>query len=478
MFFRLRIGRLLGGCLFVLGLLDSYSRQAALGRRHYAFLAVLLGAVGWCIAALIGTWRSARARASPPGFPPLDLAVAVLDIGILSWGAAYFLSSVDDPASAGRIFDLNLFGSVTPSAVLVEWIALLALTLAGGILVFPRLPTRYANPAVACGAVIAVMLAGEGAARVKALVAPTTEGFPTSSSALWFRRYVRLNRDGFRDGPHASSPEPGTRRLLVIGDSYAFGTGIKRLEGRFGEQLGTKLAAATGERWEIINASQGGANTLDEIALLQRMLSYRPDIVVLVYVFNDIEYLRHINPRMAAFDASTILRRLYPVRVMFLNSYLFQELYVRVRFLSWLRASLAMNQDAYADSAMLAVHLKDVGRFVALAQQGGALVGIVPFDHSGTLAGALGSANRHRYDTFVSRARAVGLPVWPVNGAFERFDFSALIVNKLDVHPNELANRLAAENVAPQVVATLERERSAIRPRSKLTQAGGAGPGR
>src|SRR5690349_17479489 len=86
--------------------------------------------------------------------------------------------------------------------------------------------------------------------------------------------------------------------------------------------------------------------------------------------------------------------------------------------------------------------------------------------------GALGGANRHRYDTFVSRARAVGVPVWPVNGAFDGFDFSALIVNKLDVHPNELANRLAAENAAPQIVATLERERLSIRLRGTLTHTG------
>jgi hypothetical protein len=470
MFFRLRAGRLLGLSFFLLGLVTyhSYSRHPVLGRWSYPFFAALLGAIGLWIAELIRTWRSGRALASCPSPGAVDLAAALLDIGALGWGVAYLLNSLATPAAAGRIVDLNLFGSVTPVAALVDWFVLVALALACGILVFRRLPTRYANPAVACGAVIVFALAGEGAARVKAIVAPATNGFPTYSGALWYRRYVRFNSDGFRDSPHAPSAEPGTRRLLVIGDSFAFGTGIERVEDRLGEQLGAKLAALTGAHWEVINASRGDLNTLDEIGLLQRTLRYRPDLVILVYVFNDIDYLRPVTQRGVVTEPKTVFQRLHPARLLFVNSYLFQELYVRARLLAQGRASRAARGNAYGDSAVLARHLKDLGRFVALARQAGAVVGIVPFDHTVALGGVI----RRSHDTFVNRARMVGLPVWPVDVAFGGSEFSALTVNRLDWHPNELADRLAAERVAEQAVATLERERPSTHLRGKLTRAG------
>lgn len=454
MLLSLRLPRLFGLSLLVLSLLTyhSYTRHPVLGRWSYPFFAALLAVVGLWLATLVTTWRRAHARTHTPGPAPSS---ALLDLGVLSWGVAYLLSALDTPAAAARILDLDFFGSAIPSAALLEWIALVAIALAGGIVVVRRVRAPYANPAVSCGAVICLALAGEGVARAKAVVAPATEGFPTSSTALWYRRYVRLNGDGFRDRPHAVSPEPGTRRLLAIGDSYAFGAGIERLEDRFGEQLGAMLAAGTGERWEVINASQGDLHTLQEIALLQRVVPCRPDVVVLVYVFNDIDYLRPVTERTVLTEAPrTLFQRLHPVRLLFKNSYLFQELYVRARQLGWRRATQAGEVvDPYADSALLARHLDDLSRFVALARQTGAVVGIVPFDHAVTLSAAI----RRRYTTFVTRARTGGLPIWSLDGAFDGVGFSQLTVNSLDGHPNGLANRLAAEAVVEQVTAALRR---------------------
>jgi hypothetical protein len=458
---RLGLGRLLGLSLLLVSLLTyhSYTRHPVLGRWSYPFFAALLAVVGLWLAMLVSTWRRVHVRTHTPG--PVASA-ALLDLGVLSWGVAYLLSALETPPAAARILDLDFFGSAIPAAALLEWIALLAIALAGGIVVGRRLPARYANPALSCGAVICLALVGEGVARVKAVVAPATEGFPTASGALWYRRHVRLNRDGFRDRPHAVSPEAGSHRLLAIGDSYAFGVGIERLEDRFGEQLGAMLATGTGERWEVINASQGDLHTLQEIALLQRVLPCGPDVIVLVYVFNDIDYLRPVTERTVLTEAPrTLLQRLHPVRLLFENSYLFQELYVRVRLLGWRRAAQAGDLvDAYADSALLARHIDDLGRFVSLARQTGAVVGIVPFDHAVTLSAAI----RRRYQTFVSRARTGGLPIWSLDGAFNGVEFSQLTVNSLDGHPNPLANRLAAAAVVEQVTAARRRERPGSRP--------------
>lgn len=389
--------------------------------------------------------------------PSLPDAAAWVDLAVLIWGAAYLTSALDGPRAAARILDLNLVGSVTPAAALLEWGALVAGSIAAGLFAFRTVPTRWVNPTASVAALVALAVFGEGLARLKTSVAPATQGFPTYSDALWYRRHVRLNGEGFRDRERAAVPEPGRRRLLVIGDSYAFGVGIERLDDRFGEQLGARLATATGERWEVVNASHPDVHTLQEIALLRRMLPTDPDIVILVYVFNDIDYLRPVTERTVVTEAPrTLLQRLHPARVLFTNSYLYQELYVRVRLLAWRRTARAGRLgDAYADSVLIDRHLADLARFVSLARGGGAVVGIVPFDHAVTL----GPAFRDRYDTFVRRARAAGLPVWPVGAAFARHEFSQLTVNGLDGHPNGLAEGLAAEAVVGPLIAALGGER-------------------
>ena len=431
----------------------SYASRPVLGRWSYPFLAVVLGAAGVWLAALVATARAGWRRAGRPVREPA--AAALLDLALLTWGMAYLVGTVDAPATAARILDVDLFGSVSPLAALLEWVALAALAAAAGSLVLHRLAPEWANPALSLAALVVLTVAGEGVARVKVVAVPATAGFPTYSDALWYRRHVQLNREGFRDREHAALPEPGTRRCLVVGDSYAFGVGIDRIDDRFGEQLGTRLEAVTGARWEVINASRPDIHSLHEIALLQRMLPLRPDVVVLVYVFNDIDYLRPVTERTVVTEAPrTLLQRLHPVRVLFTNSYLFQELYMRVRLLAWRRAAQAGRiGDAYADSAALTAHIGDLARFVSLARGAGAVVGIVPFDHAATLVPAF----RSRDERFVSRARTAGLPVWPVDGAFAGLAFSQLTVNGLDGHPNELADRLAAEAVVGPLVAALER---------------------
>lgn len=165
----------------------------------------------------------------------------------------------------------------------------------------------------------ALVVVLEGGARLKAFVWPETHGFPTHSEALWWSRFVEFNRMGFRDVDHATE-SGGRPRLAVIGDSYALGWGI------------------------------------------------RPDLVVLVYVFNDIDYLRPVTRRsILAPSSNSLASTLHPGRVLFINSYMFQELYVRLRQMSF-RLAEPEADDTYSDSALLARHLDDLSGFVDAAR--------------------------------------------------------------------------------------------------------------
>jgi lysophospholipase L1-like esterase len=383
------------------------------------------------------------------------------DVAVLLWGVGYLWAAYDVPAHAAAIFELNVVGSTTPAAIVLYWCSL-ALVVVAWAFTLPRVPPAWQNVALSLLAVGAVAVLGEGAVRVRALVAPATQGFPTYTSALWDRRYVRLNSAGFRDTEHMVARAPGTKRVLLIGDSFAFGLGIPRTGDRMGERLAIALDGATGSVWEPINASHPDRSTLDEIALLDSTIRYRPDVVILVYVFNDIDYLYPVTKRTVLTEApETAWQRVHPVRLLFRNSFLFQELYVRLRAL---RSSLPGTQresDPYADSTLVQRHLRDVARFVDKAGQGGAVVGIVPFDPTV----AQSPAARTRYESFVGRAIAAGLPVWRVDSAFDGFSLSQLRVNRLDGHPNAVANQVVAARIERYIVQSLDAgDRASARP--------------
>ena len=86
----------------------------------------------------------------------------------------------------------------------------------------------------------------------------------------------------------------------------------------------------------MINASRPDTHTLEHIEFLRRMLQFQPEIVVLVYVFNDIDYLHSVTSRGGVAGSNFSL-----MRVLFLTSYLLQELYVRLRK----RGSTVANDD-------------------------------------------------------------------------------------------------------------------------------------
>jgi lysophospholipase L1-like esterase len=104
---------------------------------------------------------------------------------------------------------------------------------------------------------------------------------------------IRLNTQGYRDREYAFQKPEGAYRILVLGDSVAFGDGVP-VEETFSDQLENLLNRApelAGRRpIEVINTGIRGYNTYQELLLLKEEgLRYNPDLVLLCYVGNDAE---------------------------------------------------------------------------------------------------------------------------------------------------------------------------------------------
>lgn len=127
---------------------------------------------------------------------------------------------------------------------------------------------------------------------------------PGASGRVWGTD-LKINSQGFR-GP-APSSNPATQRVIVLGDSIAFGNNLP-LEDTFSFQLLQRLVSQ-GRDVEILNFAVGGYDTLQEVSLLEiRGLKYHPDLVVVAYCLNDIsiasvnlEHIQRMQPSHYSF---------------------------------------------------------------------------------------------------------------------------------------------------------------------------------
>jgi lysophospholipase L1-like esterase len=95
------------------------------------------------------------------------------------------------------------------------------------------------------------------------------------------------NEFGFNDRDHSHSREPGTTRILVLGDSFNWTFGP---DGNYVGVLGHLLTSAFPRRSiEVINAGYPQTHTGQELAVLRKFgMQYAPDVVVLgFFVGND-----------------------------------------------------------------------------------------------------------------------------------------------------------------------------------------------
>lgn len=148
-----------------------------------------------------------------------------------------------------------------------------------------RLRTFFINLALFLGALVLMGALSEAALRLFSPQHQTT-GYTPDARLLWRGRPgatvpggQHRNTLGFFDVEHRREKPPGTRRVLVLGDSFMEGLGVE-LEASFCRRL-ESLLNQKGEKWEVINGAIGGWGPDQEyLYLLDEGLAYGPDFVV------------------------------------------------------------------------------------------------------------------------------------------------------------------------------------------------------
>jgi len=115
----------------------------------------------------------------------------------------------------------------------------------------------------------------------------------------------RVNAQGFRANHDVQLEKRGKRRILLLGDSVAFGLGVD-YEDTFGQLIETQLTA-NGMPTEVLNLSVLGYKTSQEVRMLERRgWQLNPDAVILAFCLNDFD---DFSGELPLFDPSGRLPR-------------------------------------------------------------------------------------------------------------------------------------------------------------------------
>jgi len=108
-----------------------------------------------------------------------------------------------------------------------------------------------------------------------------------SAVELWRAQCWRTDASGYREQP-PSTWRVDSRRVLVLGDSFAAGLGICDPRDTFPWQLAQRLERHSPGAFRVNVAAKPGIDTRDELEIL-RSLPQQPHVLVLAYFGNDID---------------------------------------------------------------------------------------------------------------------------------------------------------------------------------------------
>jgi lysophospholipase L1-like esterase len=306
-----------------------------------------------------------------------------------------------------------------------------------------KVPTGWGRLAVGNALVLLclatpVLLAGETYFR---FFCDTTDSLAyTRISERWVQRHWHVNSAGCRDNvEYSPALAPGTRRLSFVGDSFTAGHGIKDVEDRFPNRL-----RRARPDWEVHVLAAVGLDTGGELALMKKAFAkgYQVDQVVLVYCLNDIGDL--MPPQADA--TGRVLAELDNSGWFTRNSYMLNLGYHHYKASRdpYLGNYCSFVREAYS-GALWEQQRERLKAFRDLVQDHGGHLAVVTFP----LLNALGPNYEYRFihDKLDQLWRELGVPQLDLLPVYEGLPPSQLTVNRYDAHPNERANRLAAEAI-------------------------------
>ena len=260
----------------------------------------------------------------------------------------------------------------------------------------------------------------------------------TLASRNWFKRYWIKNSLGYRDVEWTAQRLEGRTKIMVVGDSFVAGYGLKNKEDIFSYVLGQQL----GDDYAVMNVGRNGVNM--EGAIENALdYPYEPDIMILTIYVNDIDGTAPdkgaSHPPALQVDVPALLAPLVE------NSYAANFFYWRMYRLGakeWDNTYWNWLLSRYDDPEIWQAYREQLLLINAYMTKNNKKLIVVVFPHLTAVEESRPFTSK-MVDLFSRR----GVPVLDVANLVEGIDSNKLIVNAFDPHPSRFLHHLVGKEL-------------------------------
>jgi len=253
-----------------------------------------------------------------------------------------------------------------------------------------------------------------------------SDGFNfTLTSQRWFQKYWHpINSFGYRD----NEPDINKKTVIVVGDSFVAGHGIRRIKDRFPNVLDSLL----GSDWTVAVLAKNDWDSEDEFAALTSH-PVLPEIIIISYYINDIESAAEkggiFRPQLVK-EPQILISPL--VRRSYVLNWVYWRLIRRTKGDSYRRYLHA----AYNDELIWKLHRKELDAFIQFAGIIDAKIFFVIWPDLIDIAYSEELTRKVTQYLASRKAKLLDLTAHFIDDSPDE-----LIVNSLDGHPNENVHR-------------------------------------
>jgi len=271
-------------------------------------------------------------------------------------------------------------------------------------------------------------------------------GGGSPSRYTFYPKYYHLNNDGFRDTPHSLRKPEGTYRIVIVGDSFTFGSGVKRIDDLYFKILEKKLQQAyPKETFESVSLARKGWNTAQEFeAFRRRGIYYDPDLVIIGYTLNDADRPAIKSRLSRAFHHDHLLP--YPYgKFLFATSFAYCIIEKKLKALPFLREDNNIREAFYKEiynGDNLKHHETILRDFIAFIHRRDRGVIVVLFPAVGLIYNS--DYPYFEIHQFVAQTvKGAGAEFLDLSDPLKKSGIPNLTINEFDGHPNEEVHRIA-----------------------------------
>lgn len=269
----------------------------------------------------------------------------------------------------------------------------------------------------------------------------TTDGYGfTAMNYHWYKNFYwgHYNSLGYRDYEPLEDEDGGLQRIAIVGDSFAMGHGINNIDDTFPQLLEERLGAGH----DVNLIAQSGWDSDIELYHLDEY-PLEPDIVVLSYYLNDINFLITDAAQSPdrAFDLPENRALAWVVRNFFVPNYAY---YNMLQFASSARTTDFESRmtNLYLDDDLWAKQAWWLNEIVEWTREHDARLVVLLWPQIAAVAESQPATVRVR-DFFLER----DVEVVDMTDVLIDKDPRQMIVNRFDTHPGLAAQQLAADQL-------------------------------